>query len=112
MKCSYNGAKAKKTLFKAIEIEQMEMAELLISNGWDVNTKIEGITALHKAVMLGNDYLAKYLIKFGADINVQASTFDFETRGFTPLHFAAKAGHHKMIELLLANNADINAKDT
>ena len=68
-----------------------EIAELLIANGADVNTKIDkiGMTPLHIATGQGYKEIVELLIAKGADVNAKV----------------------EITELLIANGADVNAKD-
>jgi hypothetical protein len=108
-----------------------EIAELLIAEGGDVNTKTnDGKTPLdeainpfynkteianllrkhggkhgtiHSAVGGGDVEAVKEFLAAGADVNVK------DKRGFTPLHWASISGHKEAVELLIDNGADVNA---
>ena len=84
-----------------------EIAELLIAEGADVNTKIDktGMTPLHYAAFKGHREIAELLIANGADVNAKRGDFT------TPLHFSTGGGHKEVAELLIAEGADVNAKD-
>ena len=82
--------------------ELKEIAELLISNGIDINAKDKnGKTPLHYAAKKSLE-MVKFLISHGADIN--ATTNQKETA----LHYAAKKSL-EMVEFLVSHGADINA---
>lgn len=82
------------------------MAEILLSNGADVNaTNDQDFTLLHYAAFRGQANIAKILLDKGADVNTRTK---YEQ---TPLHRAALNGQVTMVDILLANGADVNAKD-
>ena len=82
----------------------LDLIELLVSNGASVNVKDNnGVTPLHSVVYRGNIEAVELLISNGADVNIQHKS------GGTPLHCAAYGGHKEVAELLLEKGADINA---
>jgi len=110
-----------------------EVADLLITNGADINATAgpdnltplmaarklpviellvskgvdirsqENQTKLHKACSAGDIQVVKFLIDKGADINARNG------RGATPLWAAASGDQKEVVELLLDKGADINA---
>jgi cytohesin len=87
------------------------MAELLLTNGADVNTKDDG-TPLHWAVsptrhkpISACKEMMELLLANSANVNAK------DDDGETPLHRAVWAPNTEMAELLLAHEADVNAKD-
>jgi ankyrin repeat protein len=63
----------------------------------------EGITALHLAVLQGDEYACKALLKAGAEPNAKNCS------GFTPLHYAAgEYWNMRMIKALVAHGAFVN----
>jgi ankyrin repeat protein len=103
------GLEALTPLRLAAQYNQLEVVELLIAEGADVNAKedIYGRTPLFwAATKEGHKEIAEILITKGADVNVKSG--DEET---TPLHQAALYGHKEIAELLIANGADVNAKN-
>jgi len=83
---------------------QNEVAELLITNGADVNTKDDfGWAPLHSAAMNGHIEIVKLLIANSADVNTK------DDKGATPLHDAAEEGYKELVELLIAKGADLNS---
>ena len=90
----------------AVREDNMEMIEILIGNGADVNlhsTRLQ-FTPLHIAVRK-SDEMAKLLIAHGADVNQKNKD------GATPLHLAGRTGNSQMVEFLIANGADIDSRD-
>jgi len=75
----------------------VEMTQLLIENGADVNARnVYGSTPLH---LVSTIEIAKLLIKNGADINA-------DNHGYTPLHTILSV---EVGQLLIDNGADVNA---
>jgi ankyrin repeat protein len=82
-----------------------EIAELLIAEGTDVNTKnVYGWTPLHYTALGGPEEILELLINNGANVNTK------DRKGSTPLHSAASGGHKELVELLIATDADLEAK--
>jgi len=86
----------------------IDVIELLISKGADVNAKTNSDrTPLHEVAGLGENEVIKLLLDSGAEVNAKTHI------GITPLHCAALNGRHNgTIQLLLDNGADIHAKDS
>ena len=108
-------------LHLAIIHRNIEMCELLIEGGADVNvTDGDGGTPLHYATKRGHTVqlptaiiqvliavdteIVKLLINAGADVNK-------EDDGYTALHFATDMGHTEIVKLLINAGADVNIKD-
>ena len=86
----------------------MEIVELLIAEGADVNAEgIGGMTPLFAAANTigGHKEIVELLIANGADVDAK------DMVGRTPLHRAVGEDHKEIVELLIANGADVNAKD-
>ena len=85
-----------------------EIAELLISEGGDVNAVggYSKATPLHYAARNGHKEIAELLIGNGADVNVKD-----EKKGETPLGWASGYGRTEIIKLLIAKGADVNTKN-
>ncbi len=98
-------------LIEAIEFESphtLEIAQLLIQHGADVNTKsYRGNSALHQAVRAESEEIAEFLLKNGADINIRGPE-DEET----PLWCAAIKGSEKMVHYLLDHGANPWLRET
>ena len=74
----------------------------LLEKGANINTTtIDGVTALHQAVIDGKLDTIKLLLDKGADINAQ----DYE--GWTPLHAAVCCGSLPIVKLLCEKDADL-----
>lgn len=95
-----------------------------------------GKSALHKAVEKNNQEMVEYLLKNGADINLNiranntalhlaawhgyASLVEYliannarmttNKKGMSPLHMASHRGHEEVVKVLIDAGADINAK--
>ena len=73
----------------------VELAEMLISNGADVNAKTRlKWSILYIAALHGHTEMIKMLISHGADINARNKP------GVTPLRIAASRGKRKAFNLL------------
>jgi ankyrin repeat protein len=74
----------------------MEVVDLLISHGYDVNdvSPVDGNTPLHNAVWANNTGAVKILLGKGADKNIK------NKQGQTPLALARKLGKPQMVNLL------------
>jgi cytochrome c len=81
-----------------------EIAELLLTEGAEVDLDSSLGTPLKAAALKGNEAVAVELIANGAD--VLATSGD----GTTPLHAAAQGGNASMVELLIESGADVNAR--
>ena len=96
--------------------EIIEVVELLISDGADVNATNEyGMTPLHLITPYhssGDETsigIAKTLISAGADVNIK------DNEGATPLHLVADSEgwdiDEELAEMFIAAGANVNAKD-
>lgn len=95
-----------KPLGWACDHGRIEIVELLLSEGADINARDGsigvGLTALHRAIAKKHDNVAKLLLSKGVDVNVK------DDSGRTPLHYAAGLGNKELAELLLSRGADVN----
>lgn len=84
----------------------LEMAEILLENGADVNqADLGGTTPLEDAAINGHLDIVNLLIAKGASV-VQQSP-----KGYTALHAAAYGGNPEIVKVLLENGAEIDARD-
>lgn len=79
----------------------IEMAELLIEFGADVDEEKFGATALHHAARNGHVDLADFLIHHGADVNAVGRA-DFTDLVGTPMTWAESQGRSEVVSLLAA----------
>ena len=85
---------------------QLEVAELLLENGADVNSRDKGgLIPLHNAASYGHVEIAALMIKHNADVNVS------DRWGFTPLHEASQKGRTQLCSLLILHGADCTLKN-
>jgi ankyrin repeat protein/O-glycosyl hydrolase len=96
----------------------LEAAKKAVRNGNLDQTRFNGWTLLHDAILQGDGDAVKYLINNGADVNARAND------GWTPLHAAAATfvgnrrlntkkedyNKYEVFKLVLHANPDINAK--
>ena len=97
-------------LMAAAEEGLLELAELLLVNGADVNAKRRGVdgTPLHLAAYQGHLAVAELLLDHGAAVN------EMNGEGGTPLHEAALFGAHReggIMKLLLDRGAAVDARN-
>jgi ankyrin repeat protein len=91
-------------LYLAVAHNQLEIAELLLANGADVNTRDpQEHTPLIQAIWVYNhDKMVRLLLAKGADVNLP------DKWGMTALAYAAKQGQVEDAKILIANDANIN----
>ncbi|XP_070541191.1 poly [ADP-ribose] polymerase tankyrase-2-like [Ptychodera flava] len=93
-------------LHLAAGYNNVEVAELLLENGADVNARDKGgLIPLHNASSYGHVDIAALLIKYGTCVNAT------DRWSFTPLHEAAQKGRTQLCALLLAHGADPTMKN-
>jgi ankyrin repeat protein len=84
---------------------RVEMIELLLSSGADVNAVSSGRTPLDVAAVEGDIRIAEILAEAGAELNAK------DEFGMTPLHWAAQGGHDEVAAFLVSKGADMDAKN-
>ncbi|XP_059489715.1 uncharacterized protein LOC132204878 [Neocloeon triangulifer] len=134
------GKNGKTALHYAAQKGHHAVAELLISNGLDINVRADfNETPFTLAAYFSNEKMCRYLVDRGADLSAVNSEgndalhlacingkfenvkyliglngFSVEKKGEngrTALHWAAFRGHVTMIKFLLSKGADVNALD-
>jgi len=88
------GAHGIPVLFFPALTGEMEIAELLLAHGAEVNAGAGGNTPLHGAAAFGQTEMVRWLLAHGAD--PQALNYDNKT----PFEVAQKNGHHAAADLL------------
>jgi ankyrin repeat protein len=85
---------------EAIFESNLEVIQLLLDNGFDVNAQIpsNGYTPLHYAVWLNKPESVKLLLSYSADKSIK------DKKGFTPLEKATKEGKRDLVIALSRNN--------
>ncbi|MEO0340072.1 MAG: M56 family metallopeptidase [Bacteroidota bacterium] len=93
-------------LFDAIQDGNLEVVQLLIQQGVDINGSIKaGRTPLIESARTSQLRILKYLIKKGAKVNQEADN------GFTALMEAAYRGSLEAVTFLYQNGANIKKQD-
>jgi len=83
-------------------IDNLQKFNYLTLKRWDQKSKYTGLMA---ATALGFNNLARTLIRYDANINIQ------NEHGTTSLHRAAMAGNNEMVGILLGLNVPVNKLD-
>lgn len=89
------------------ESRLLNIAELLLNRGGDVNAKNEwrGFTPLHLAARANHVGAVRLLLKYGADVNANDNSWT------TALYTAAKYSNYEMVKALIEAGAAINNDD-
>ena len=95
------GARADQDPDTLVYADTVEIAQMLVEAGADVNDKEVADTALCEAVKSHDVKLARYLIGAGADVNLPSSSSH-------PLAVAARANQTELLGLLLEHGAHVN----
>lgn len=116
----------------AVRAGHMQVVELLLDKGADINAKTSlNITPLQLAMVHGYKDILELLVAKGARMDIYAATAvgDIERvkafltsnpelinatqweKGFTPLHWAAYCGHTELVKILINNGAKVNSAD-
>ncbi|MBE6463682.1 MAG: hypothetical protein E7005_08050 [Alphaproteobacteria bacterium] len=101
-----NISSGKNVLSEASRMGYIEVVELLIENGADVNQKndIDGSSPLGLACINNYEDIAKLLISKKADVN-------HKDREGSPLIYASHHGNKELVELLIKHGAKVNDKN-
>jgi len=99
----------KTPLQNSVRYGHRDVAELLISEGADVNVEFNalgegGMSLLHLAAWHGNKDVTDLLIAKGLNVNVK------NENGATPLLTSAWRGHKEVAKTLIASGAHLNSK--
>jgi len=98
--------KGKTALHLAVEGEQKEIAEILLSCGANPNiVDLEGASPLHYSVANGFLDISQSLLRHGAFVNIK----DYSKE--TPMFWAIRESKAEQVELLIKNGANVNAKN-
>ncbi len=93
-------------LHLSLSLGYMEIAELLIENGFSIDQKnAQGDSALHVYSAAGNISVVQWLLDNRAEVNLK------NKRGRTPFFLALRAYKADIVEMLLKAGADIAIKD-
>jgi ankyrin repeat protein len=107
----------------------VEIAQLLVTNGANVNKRIvfsNGLQAIHLAALYGHTDFIKWLASNGADIKATAAgttrfsgdkLFHKKTgmpqtnNGMQAIHFASSTGHLEVVKLLVESGVEVATQD-
>jgi len=89
--------------YPAIGGDGVDMAELLLEYGADIEQEYLGTTALHLAVRRGRENLTRYLLERGADPDAVGRKFVLS--GETPLDLAQAQDSSRLTDILTAGGA-------
>lgn len=92
-------------LTKAAGSGHVEVVQLLLQKGADVNMTGGGSTALMRAALYGDSEIVRILLDEGADVNAK------DKNGRTALLWAVRGGHKNVIQVLLEAGADVGARN-
>ena len=92
-------------LHGAAESGHVEIAELLIAEGANVNEMSKVGTPLLLAAAFGHKEILELFIAKGGDVKV------IQPGDKTPLDYAAAKGHKEIADLLIAKGVNVNSKD-
>lgn len=114
----YSAGKNHTPLDLAAREGDLEMVELLVDNGANVNK----YKPLHHASKNGHLEIVTYLVEHGANLNepddivigvdganLNEPDIEIGVDALSPLHEAVKGGHFDVVEYLVEQGADINA---
>ena len=105
------GRQNQSLLHQAAQTDSVELIELLIDKGIDVNVKNRtGQTPLHLACRSGNKEVVELLIDKGADVNAKAQSQNQFITVRKPLYIAVQSGNREIVELLLSKGAEVTAE--
>lgn len=97
-------AEGKSAFHVAIEEGCVELVEILLEYGADINSLLGEETPLHVSVTKSNKAVIKMLLQKGAIVNAKTK---YEK---TALHIAAEHAKYEAVKILLEYGADVNSK--
>jgi len=93
-------------LEEAREPERVQLVDLLVTSGADVNARNHRkVTPLHMAARYGLSLVTGALLRQGAIVDVQDVNHE------TPLYRAANLGHAEVVQVLLEHGANVDLPD-
>ncbi|KAF0695848.1 Aste57867_13368 [Aphanomyces stellatus] len=93
-------------LHEAIIGRELDLIKRLLQQGWELTRDVNGQSALHYAVHLGDMTLLEVFQTHLAPAVLMASLNEADSKGHTPLHEAAMRGHVDVVNTLLAAGAN------
>ncbi len=102
-------------LFLAIKDNRIDLISRFLKSGGNINLRITtrfhlfyGFTALHYAVISGNENVVQILLDAGANVDAVIEFPIHNLHGLTPLLLAAKNGKYGIVKVLLDHGADLH----
>jgi hypothetical protein len=108
---NYQSNNSSTPLLNAISVGNNDTAELLLAHNPDLDLQenVDGLTALHSALLHDRDHIAELLIDKGASLNIQANAQWYR---YTPIHMAINCDKAALLELMLARKPDLTLKNS
>lgn len=95
-------------LYHAIRNENVEMVDLLLNKGANVNVQLkDGTSVLHVAIKSGNEEIIKRLLNRDTDVNAKMNKSSSD-RDLTPILQATENNLIEIIKILIKKGANIN----
>ncbi len=99
-------------IYVAIAYNNLDCLTILLNNGADVNSCINGCPPIWFAVNIGYLDITRLLLNKGANVNIKVSDSNLKSLMDVPLLFIPiRNDDDKLVELLLMSKADFNATD-
>ncbi|KAJ3316377.1 hypothetical protein HDU76_001854 [Blyttiomyces sp. JEL0837] len=88
------GFKFHRSIHHAIEHDDVELCQILLENGYNLDSITTGVTAMHLAARSGSLKVAQLLVDMGHKVKT------FDANGMSPLHAAIDASQIELVKYL------------
>ena len=92
------------TMIRAAAGGYVDVVVEMIEAGADIEARLNGATAIHRAAQAGCLQVVHALLERSANVNTVNQS------GWTPLMYSAQMGHLSVVQALLGAGADVNAE--